>query len=79
MVDDLLPALCLYCRAPAAGQPICHGCAAGLPWNAMACRACALPLNTAASEVCARCLERSPLFDCAFAAWQGTATAEDTP
>lgn len=62
----ILPARCEYCGAK--GATVCTACARDLPWNRTACRFCALPLN--APGTCAACLESTPPFDSAFAAFR---------
>lgn len=62
-VDLLAPERCHWCAAPTRGKPVCAGCRAALPWNLIACRACALPMLSPAdggSPVCPDCLRDSP-------------------
>lgn len=66
LINALLPVRCDYCGSK--GATVCVACARDLPWNRCACRLCALPLNTPGT--CTTCLESSPPFDVAFAAFQ---------
>lgn len=53
----LWPGRCLACDEPGEiGLDLCGTCAAGLPWNRVACPHCALPLPETA--VCGGCLRR---------------------
>ena len=61
----LWPSRCLVCSA--AGErrrDLCAACAAGLPWLAVACRHCALPLAEATGPthpaICGACLRGAP-------------------
>ena len=60
----LFPPRCLVCADPGLpGRDLCGACSAGLPWQRLACRRCALPLVAGeAGAVCGACLRaRSPL------------------
>ncbi|MBI2383062.1 MAG: ComF family protein [Gammaproteobacteria bacterium] len=75
MVDDstaaaVLPGLCAYCGAPAGGIAVCAACARALPWNAPACRGCAMPVAAPEQALCAECAADPPPFDAAFAAFR---------
>jgi ComF family protein len=66
--DWFYPPTCLLCNAPgAAGLDLCAGCHKELPWNTRSCKHCALPLPAGDTDICARCLQRPPPFDNAFA------------
>jgi len=66
----LAPARCHWCGAAVGGQPACPACRDALPWNACACRACALPLLSPQQGVCAACLTDAPPFDRAWTAFR---------
>lgn len=54
------PPTCLLCGDPGAGgRDLCAACAAALPWNAVACPRCALPLALPA-QACGACLRAPP-------------------
>jgi ComF family protein len=64
----LYPPTCLLCDDP--GQPgldLCEPCARTLPYIAVACPRCAVPLAVSTPQVCGRCQKKSPVFDTAFA------------
>jgi ComF family protein len=71
--DLVAPARCHWCAARTPGPPACNACAASLPWNDCACRACALPLvpgtEPCGSRVCGECLASSPPQDRTWAAF----------
>jgi ComF family protein len=70
-LDLLAPSRCHWCRRVCAASPACAACAAALPWNEFACRACALPLpSTAITDVCPACLRESPPQDRSWAAFR---------
>ncbi|PPU93962.1 ComF family protein [Xanthomonas albilineans] len=58
----LLPERCLVCTEPGApGLDLCPACCDALPWNAHACRHCALPLpGLDADQLCGACQRRRP-------------------
>jgi ComF family protein len=64
--DTLMPLRCVFCgsRTGWAGEQICSGCAADLPWILNACTMCAAPLETALPNGvhCAACQARPPPF-----------------
>ena len=69
ILDTLAPLRCHGCRLPALA-PLCEPCAAALPWNEHACRACALPLGPGpAGRACAACLTEAPEQDRTWAAF----------
>lgn len=71
LLDLLTPARCHWCGRACAYAPACAACAAALPWNRFACRACALPLPQGAlSDVCATCLCDAPPQDHSWAAFR---------
>lgn len=73
VIDLIAPACCLWCRGPTARAPVCIACSAALPWNAGACRICALPLPGApAVTVCAACRDRRPPQHRTWAAFRYT-------
>lgn len=78
LLGVLAPARCHLCGS--LGQaPVCRACAAGLPWNRGACRACALPVAGFASgwDVCGACLADAPPQDSTWAAFTyGTPVAQ---
>jgi ComF family protein len=57
----LLPPICVLCGARGEDCGLCAGCRAGLPWQANACTACALPL--ASGDLCGQCLRHPPVRD----------------
>lgn len=59
--------VCLLCRAPANESGLCADCVADLPRLTLACRRCALPLETSEAELCGECLASPPPFDATFA------------
>lgn len=61
--------ICLLCRAPASEPGLCADCLEELPRLTLACRQCALPLETAGTELCGECLASPPPFDASFAAF----------
>lgn len=59
----LLPWRCLCCGACAPdGMDLCPPCRRDLPWNAVACPSCALPLPAAPAALCAECRSDPPPF-----------------
>jgi len=67
----LAPRSCHWCRAILERGSACASCVAALPWNANACRACALPLTRAGeTSVCSDCLRDSPPQDRSWAAFR---------
>lgn len=67
----LAPARCHWCAGNAGGGPACASCAASLPHNRSACRACALPLPCATPlSVCPQCLVQAPPQDSTWAAFR---------
>lgn len=67
----LAPSQCYWCTGRSAGAPACASCAASLPHNRRACRACALPLPSATPlSVCAQCLDQAPPQDHSWAAFR---------
>lgn len=72
--DDLLavlaPVRCHFCGVRSAA-PACPACAAAMPWNAGACRACALPVTGFGGGwgVCGACLADAPPQDATWAAF----------
>ena len=71
IVDRFLaPQRCHWCKAAVRGSVACSNCTASLPWNTRACRACALPLISAQSKVCATCLQGSPPQDSSWTAFR---------
>ena len=52
-----------------AGQTLCAGCEADLPWLGGQCRICALPLPTV-GMTCGECLKRPPSFDHVAVPWR---------
>lgn len=71
LADLVAPARCYWCRGNSRGRTVCAACSGALPWNARACRACALPLETARdTTVCGACLRDSPPQDCSWAAFR---------
>lgn len=67
----LAPASCHWCGAAQDSGAACASCIAALPWNANACRACALPLTSGVeTSVCVDCLRDSPPQDRSWAAFR---------
>lgn len=64
----LAPARCHWCAQHSAGAVACASCVAALPWNARACRSCALPLP--AGDVCVACAREAPPQDGSWAAFR---------
>jgi len=58
----LLPERCLVCaESGVAGLDLCPACRDALPWNAGACRTCALPLPALdADQLCGACQRKPP-------------------
>lgn len=58
----LLPERCLVCsESGASGLDLCPACRDALPWNAGACRMCALPLPALdAEQLCGACQRKPP-------------------
>ncbi|MGX2039081.1 ComF family protein [Methylocaldum sp. MU1018] len=66
--DWLYPPTCLLCGDPGrAGIDLCPDCLRSLPYNAVACPRCALPLESPAPQTCGSCQKKPPVFDAAFA------------
>lgn len=71
LLDLLAPSRCYWCGRVCPFAPACDACAAALPWNRFACRACALPLPPAAhTDVCTACLCEAPPQDRGWAAFR---------
>lgn len=72
LLDLLAPARCYWCRRaePGAAPVACASCAAALPWNTHACRACGIPLAAEGARVCGDCLCDSPPQDRTWAAFR---------
>jgi ComF family protein len=68
--DSLLPGHCLLCLATPIASAICDRCQDSLPWIGNPCRGCALPLPGAEPSLCADCLQSTPVFDLAWAAFR---------
>jgi len=67
----LAPRRCHWCGRISARHPACAPCTAALPWNLRACRACALPLESAcATSVCGSCLSDAPPQDRSWTAFR---------
>jgi predicted amidophosphoribosyltransferase len=70
LLDLVAPERCEACGGGAAGGPLCAPCAAALPWNRQACRACALPLPADGPlRACGDCLNEAPPQDMTWAAF----------
>jgi ComF family protein len=66
--DWLYPPTCLLCGDPGGpDQDLCGPCAESLPYIAVACPRCALPLAAPEPRLCGACQNRPPAFDAAFA------------
>lgn len=58
---------CYLCGADSAnGEDFCLPCLAELPWNAHACRGCAVPLTTPGTDYCRQCLSQPAAFEHCF-------------
>jgi ComF family protein len=71
-LDLLAPPRCHGCGAGVRDVPLCAACAAALPWNERACRACALPLpgaDLSRPRACGACLTDAPPQDRSWAAF----------
>jgi ComF family protein len=69
LLEVLAPIRCHGCGMPAS-EVLCERCAADLPWNEPACRACALPMGPGpAGRACATCLTDAPAQDRAWTAF----------
>ena len=67
----LAPSRCYWCAGLSPCAPACARCAAALPHNLRACRACAMPLPSATPlSVCAHCLDEAPPQDHSWAAFR---------
>jgi ComF family protein len=67
MVDSVLDwalsgGRCTLCHASAFDAGLCAACIDALPWNALACPRCGLPLNAPASD-CRQCRSLGPVAD----------------
>lgn len=71
LLDLVASPRCHGCGVAVAGAAaLCERCAASLPWNEHACRACALPLGPGpAGRACAHCLTEAPEQDRTWAAF----------
>lgn len=67
-LQGLLPARCRSCGTKLDRGQLCADCIRDLPWNDCACDRCALPMRVAGT--CAQCLQRTPQFDRAWAAFR---------
>lgn len=70
LLDIALPPRCLLCGGHA-GDNLCQGCWADLPWLQGACTRCGIPLEAGAGPqgaVCGVCIKRPPPFDTTYAA-----------
>ena len=66
----LLPSRCTLClAADPTGLSLCRDCRADLPWLALSCPRCALPL-VAPGQACGACQTRPPGFDRSVALFQ---------
>ncbi|MCD7100191.1 ComF family protein [Stenotrophomonas sp. MMGLT7] len=69
----LLPPRCAVCDEPGAdGCDLCRRCREALPWNGVACSACAIPLpgrDAAGAPLCGSCLQRRPPLERVSAAF----------
>jgi ComF family protein len=64
----LYPPTCLLCGDPGSGGlDLCQPCADSLPYMAVACPRCALPLASPVPRLCGSCQNQPPAFDAAFA------------
>ena len=71
LLELLAPASCYWCGARDVRAGACAPCAASLPWNERACRACALPLASGTeTSACGECLRESPPQDRTWAAFR---------
>jgi ComF family protein len=69
LLEVLAPARCHGCGTSGTAV-LCGPCAADLPWNEPACRACALPMGPGpAGRACATCLTDAPAQDRAWTAF----------
>ena len=70
-LSRLLPCCCVLCGIAVDGRrDICPGCADDLPFHKPACRGCAMPLPSAAAELCPRCIGNPPLLAATVAAFR---------
>ncbi len=71
LVELLAPACCYWCRSRCPGRAACVACCNALPWSERACRACALPIESAReTSVCGACLRDAPPQDRTWAAFR---------
>lgn len=71
LLDVLAPSRCFWCRRLTPREEVCEACERALPWNAHACRACGIPLDTgAAAGACGDCLRNCPPQDRSWAAFR---------
>jgi ComF family protein len=71
-LELMAPSRCFWCRRPSPNARVaCGACAAALPWNAHACRACGIALGAGqAAGVCGDCLRSCPPQDRTWAAFR---------
>ncbi|WP_422413387.1 MULTISPECIES: ComF family protein [unclassified Endozoicomonas] len=61
---------CLLCRADTPmNQPVCGLCMKSLPVAEQHCQSCGIPVPLNALELCARCLQKKPVFDTCYSAF----------
>ncbi|MGI9280673.1 MAG: ComF family protein [Endozoicomonas sp.] len=61
---------CLLCRADTPmNQPVCRLCIHSLPVAEKHCQSCGIPVLPSSSEFCARCLQKKPVFDSCYSAF----------
>lgn len=67
----LFPPTCLLCGDPGSdGIDLCPDCIRSLPYNAVACPHCAIPIESSAPAICGNCQKSPPVFHTAFAAFR---------
>lgn len=67
---QLITMSCLLCRADTPmNQPVCNLCIKSLPVAEKHCRSCGIPVSLNAPDCCARCLQKKPVFDACYSAF----------
>nr|WP_281177681.1 phosphoribosyltransferase family protein [Endozoicomonas arenosclerae] len=61
---------CLLCRTNTLlDEPVCNLCMRAMPIAKKHCTSCGIPIEANASDHCAQCLQKKPLFDTCYSAF----------
>ncbi len=61
-LNFLLPPRCVLCGQPCGSICICAACRVDLPWTALHCKQCGLPLASPKDDICGQCIRHTPPF-----------------